>query len=87
VEALEDLAARQSKTVGTRVELRGTRMKYATRGAVLWFRPQNHRVDGYRVWASKPGQRFRGGMGATHGGITDVASRRSKSIKEALLSD
>jgi hypothetical protein len=37
----------------TRVGWRGTRKEYATRGAVL------------RVWASKPGRKFRGGTDDT----------------------
>jgi hypothetical protein len=33
---------------------RGTRTRCATRGPVWWFGPQNHRMAGLVVWASKP---------------------------------
>jgi hypothetical protein len=52
----EDLADGRSRMAETRVELRGTRMEYATSRAVWWFGPQNHRVDGFmglglKTWA------------------------------------
>ena len=60
--------AGRSRTAVTCVGWRGTRMEYATRGR---FGSQNHRMDGLRVWASKPGRRFRGGTDDTwrHRGV------------------
>jgi hypothetical protein len=42
----KDLAAGRSRMAMTCVERRGTRIEYATRERVWWFRPQNH---GWRV--------------------------------------
>jgi hypothetical protein len=42
-------------------------MEYATRGWFGGFGPQNHRWPISRVWASKPGWRFRGGTDGTWG--------------------
>jgi hypothetical protein len=63
--AQEDLVA------VTRVELRGMCMEYATRE---WFGGLGLKTigqTGLRVWASKPGQRFRGGTNDTwkHRGV------------------
>jgi hypothetical protein len=69
--AQEDLADGRSKMAVTCVEWRRTRMEYATHsGLVIWAsKPSGGRV--YRVWASKPTRRFRGGMDGTwrHRGV------------------
>ena len=70
----------------TRVEERGTRMEYATRERVWWFGSQNHR---WTVFGFGP-QNLGGGSeeeGAACGGITEVASRQSRSMQEAWPSD
>jgi hypothetical protein len=69
--AQEDLADGQSRTAVTRVELRGTRMEYATHERFDGLVLKTIGWTGLRVWASKPGQRFRGGMDDTwwHRGV------------------
>jgi hypothetical protein len=59
--AQEDLAASRSKTAVTRVERRGTRMEYATRGRFDGLGLKTIRWTGLRVWVSKPGRKFRRG--------------------------
>jgi hypothetical protein len=59
--AQEDLADGRSRTAMTRVEWRGTHMEYATRGRFDGLGLKTIGWTGLRVWASKPGRRFRGG--------------------------
>jgi hypothetical protein len=55
---LEDLAADRSRTAVTRVGRQETRMEYATREQVWWFRPQNHRWRVYGFGPQNPGEGF-----------------------------
>jgi hypothetical protein len=69
--AQEDLADDRSRTAVTRVEWRGTRMEYATRGRFDGLGLKTIGWTGLRVWTSKPGRRFRGGTDGTwrHRGV------------------
>jgi hypothetical protein len=59
--AQENLAAGRSRTAVTRVERRGTRIEYATRGRFDGLGLKTIEWMGLWVWASKPGRRFQGG--------------------------
>jgi hypothetical protein len=78
--AQKDLADDRSKTAVTRVEWRGTRMEYATRGGlVVWAsKPSGGRVYGFRP--QNPGGGFEEER-TTRGGIKEFTSRRSYLMK------
>ena len=85
-EALKDLAPERSRTEVTRVELRGTRMEYATRGRFdgLGLKTIGGRFTGldHKTRTEVPRRN-----GTARGGITEVALRQSKSVQKAWPSD
>jgi hypothetical protein len=79
----QDLADGRSRTTVTRVEQRGTRMKYAPRERVWWFGPQNHRWRIYGFVSQNPD----GGSEeeqTSRGGVGEFASRQSYLMKGAV---
>ena len=82
-EAQEDLAVGLSRRVVTRVERRGTRMEYTTRGRFDGLGLKNIGRTVYGFGPQNSGGGSEEGR-ATRGGIEEFASRRSYLMKGAV---